>query len=237
MACLAALSVGVSKAGFGGVGVIQVYLMAELFGKASVGILLPMLVVADLSVFPAYRKHGSWGPVWTLLWPALLGMAGGFFLLGRMPDDFAKPLIGVIILVMAVLQLVRKWRPERFSVLAKSKGYGSGAGVVAGFATMVANAAGPVFQLFLISRQIPKMELVGIGVRFFLLINLIKLPFTGGLGMTTVDSLLFNLKLVPVILLGVLLGKWLLEKVSQKWFERIVLGFALFAGIKLLLSS
>jgi len=60
MAGLAGLSVGISKAGFGGVGVIQVYLMAELFGKSSVGVLLPMLVVADLIVFPAYRKHGSW---------------------------------------------------------------------------------------------------------------------------------------------------------------------------------
>ncbi len=234
MAIVAALSVGISKAGFGGVGVIQVYLMAELFGKSSVGVLLPMLVVADLMVFPAYRRHGSWPPVWKLLWPALIGMVGGFFLLDWMPEAFAKPLIGGIILSMAALQLVRKWRPKAFQVFAESKGYGAGAGVVAGFATMVANAAGPVFQLFLISRQIPKMELVGIGVRFFLLVNLIKLPFTGGLGMTTAHSLLFNLKLVPIIFLGVWLGKWLLVRVSQLWFERLVLGFAIFAGFKLL---
>ncbi len=237
MALLAALSVGFSKAGFGGVGVIQVYLMAELFGKASVGILLPMLIVADLMVFPAYRQHGSWPPVWKLLWPALIGMAAGFLLLDRMPESLAKPLIGIIILAMAALQLMRQWQPETFSVFAESRSYGAGAGVVAGFATMVANAAGPVFQLFLLSRKIPKMELVGIGVRFFLLVNLIKLPFTGGLGMTTGNSLLFNLKLVPVILLGVLTGKWLLVRVSQQWFERIVLIFAVLAGSKLLFFS
>ena len=117
MAIVAALSVGVSKAGFGGVGVIQVYLMAELFGKVSVGILLPMLIVADLMVFPAYRKHGSWPPVWKLLWPALVGMTGGFFLLDWMPESFAKPLIGAIILLMAALQLVRKWKPVAFKLL------------------------------------------------------------------------------------------------------------------------
>ncbi|WP_411847219.1 sulfite exporter TauE/SafE family protein [Roseibacillus persicicus] len=237
MAILAALSVGVSKAGFGGVGVIQVYLMAELFGKSSVGILLPMLIVADLMVFPAYRKHGSWPPVWKLLWPALIGMTAGFFLLDAMSESLAKPLIGLIILTMAALQLVRKSRPESFAIFAESKGYGAAAGVFAGFATMVANAAGPVFQLFLISRRIPKMELVGIGVRFFLLVNLIKLPFTGGLGMTTSESLLFNLKLVPFIFLGVWAGKWMLVRVSQVWFERIVLAFALLAGSKLLLFS
>lgn len=236
MAICAALSVGVSKAGFGGVGVIQVYLMAELFGKSSVGILLPMLVVADLMVFPAYRRHGSWPPVWRLLSPALVGMTGGFFLLDWMPESFAKPLIGGIILTMAALQLARKWKPESFALFAESKSYGAGAGVVAGFATMVANAAGPVFQLFLISRKIPKMELVGIGVRFFLLINLIKLPLTGGLGMTTGDSLLFNLKLVPAIFAGVLVGKWMLVRVSQVWFERIVVGFAILAGSRLLIA-
>lgn len=237
MACLAGLSVGVSKAGLGGVGVIQVYLMAELFGKDSVGILLPMLIVADLMVFPAYRKHGSWGPVWRLLWPALVGMVGGFFLLDWMPEHWAKPLIGAIILSMVALQFVRGFRPEAFAVFAKSGGFGAGAGVVAGFATMVANAAGPVFQLFLISRRIPKMELVGIGVRFFLLVNLIKLPFTGSLGMTTGDSLLFNLKLFPMIFLGVIAGKWLLVRVSQLWFERLVVGFAVLAGTKLLFFS
>jgi uncharacterized membrane protein YfcA len=211
--------------------------MAELFGKASVGILLPMLVVADLMVFPAYRKYGSWPPVWALLWPALIGMTVGFFFLDFMPESWAKPLIGGIILVMVALQIVRAWQPEAFLAFAKSKGFGAGAGVVAGFATMVANAAGPVFQLFLISRRIPKMELVGIGVRFFLVINLIKLPFTGGLGMTTTDSLLFNLKLVPLIAGGVFFGKWLLVRVSQQWFERIVLAFAIVAGTKLVFFS
>ncbi|MBK1833078.1 sulfite exporter TauE/SafE family protein [Roseibacillus ishigakijimensis] len=237
MAVLAALSVGISKAGFSGVGIIQVYLMTELFGIHQVGVLLPMLIVADLIVFPAYRKHGSWPPVWTLLWPALVGMLAGFYLLGKMPEGLAKPLIGGIILLMAALQLVRKNRPEAFQPFAESRSYGAGAGVVAGFATAVANAAGPVFQLFLLSRNIPKFELIGIGARFFLLINLIKLPFTGGLGLTTGESLLFNLKLVPVIFLGVVVGKWLLERVSQKWFERLVLIFALLAGGKLLLFS
>lgn len=237
MACLAALSVGISKSGFGGVGVIQVYLMAELFGKASVGVLLPMLIVADLMVFPAYRQFGSWPPVWKLLWPALIGMTAGFFALDAMPESWAKPLIGAIILAMVALPLGRAWRPNSFQLFASSKSFGAGAGIVAGFATMVANAAGPVFQLYLISRQIPKMELVGIGVRFFLVINLIKLPLTGGLGMTTAESLLFNLKLGPLIFLGVVVGKSLLQKVSQKWFERIVLFFAALAGAKLLFFS
>ncbi|MBT6399768.1 MAG: sulfite exporter TauE/SafE family protein, partial [Verrucomicrobia bacterium] len=42
----AAMCVGLGKAGFSGLGLIAVFIMAELFGKASVGVLLPMLIVA-----------------------------------------------------------------------------------------------------------------------------------------------------------------------------------------------
>ena len=82
----AAMCVGLGKAGFSGLGLIAVFIMAELFGKASVGVLLPMLIVADVSVYPMFRKHASWAPVWRLLPPALVGMLIGFFLLDWMPD-------------------------------------------------------------------------------------------------------------------------------------------------------
>ncbi|MGB0144885.1 MAG: sulfite exporter TauE/SafE family protein, partial [Akkermansiaceae bacterium] len=89
LVCLAALCVGLGKAGFSGLGLVPVFIMAELFGKASVGILLPMLIVADLSVYPMFRCYASWRPVWALLPPALLGMVLGFFLLDAMPEAWA----------------------------------------------------------------------------------------------------------------------------------------------------
>jgi len=234
---VAALTVGLGKAGFSGVGLIAVFIMAELFGKMSVGILLPMLVVADLSVYPMFRKHGSWSPVWRLLPPAFVGMMAGFFLLDWLPEEWAKPVIGSMILLMVFLQLGRKFIPIFFDRLAHSSGFGLSAGVFAGFATMVANAAGPVFQLYLLSKRVPKMELIGIGTRFFLLINLIKLPFMGGLNFTTSETLLLNLKMVPVILVGVFFGKSLMQLISQRIFEWMVVGFALIAAMRLILAS
>lgn len=233
----AALCVGLGKAGFSGLGLIAVFIMAELFGKASVGILLPMLIVADVSVYPTFRNHGSWGPVWRLLPPALVGMTLGFFILDWLPESYAKPVIGSMILLMVLLQLGRKWNEEIFSRLAHSTGFGLGAGVFAGFATMVANAAGPVFQLYLLSKKVPKMELIGIGARFFLLINLLKLPVMGGLSFTTAETLLLNLKLVPLILTGIFFGKRLLKLISQRVFEWMVVVFAIIAGLRLILVS
>ena len=231
---LAAWCVGAAKAGFAGVGLIPVFVMAEIFGKSSVGILLPMLVVADISVFHGYRKYGSWKPVWKLLPPALVGIALGVFILRDLPEEWARPVIGGLILFMVLLLVFRRIDAEKFSRLAHSAGFGQAAGVLAGVATMLANAAGPVFQLYFISRDIPKMELIGIGARFFLLVNILKLPLTGGLGYTDPESLLLNLKLVPLILIGVWSGKKLLQMVSQRVFEWMVIGVAVVAGLRLL---
>ncbi len=237
LVCLAALCVGLGKAGFSGLGLIAVFIMAELFGKASVGILLPMLIVADVSVYPMFRKYASWGPVWRLLPPALVGMVVGLFLLDWMPEEWAKPVIGTLILMMVALQLLRKFAPEFFNRLAHSGGFGVAAGSFAGIATTIANAAGPVFQLYFLAKRLPKMELIGIGARFFLLINLIKLPFMGGLNFTTPGSLLLNLKLIPMILLGIFFGRHLLQLISQRVFEWMIVGFAILAGGRLLLAG
>ena len=165
--CAAAYMVGVSKTGFGGIGVLPVAIMAHLYGKASVGALLPMLVVADLSVYPIFRKYGSWTPVWKLLPPAVVGMVVGYFLLKEIPEEWARPMIGSIILVMVLLQLLRRWKERFFAGFAESRGFGQAAGVSAGVATMVANAAGPIFQLYFLSRKMPKLEMIGDWGAFF----------------------------------------------------------------------
>ena len=231
---LAAFTVGVSKTGFGGIGLIAVFIMADLFGKPSVGILLPMLIVADVSVYPLFRRYASWKPVWKLLPPMLVGLAAGYFLLDWIPDSAARPVIGGIILLMVGVQLFRRYAREWFDRMASSRQFGLAAGVAGGVATMMANAAGPIIQLFLLSRRFEKMDLVGVGARLFLLVNILKLPFLGGLDFVTRDSLVLNAKMVPVILLGVLLGKRLVHAVSQRTFEWLVLIFAVLAGVRLI---
>lgn len=233
---LAALCVGLGKAGFSGLGLIAVFIMAELFGKSSVGVLLPMLVVADMSVYPMFKKYASWAPVWKLLPPALVGIGLGLVTLYYLPKEHAKPVIGGLILLMVSLQLTRIMIPKFVDQLAHSQPFGLSAGVFAGIATTIANAAGPVFQLYLLSKRIPKMELIGIGARFFLLINIIKLPLLAGFSYTTNESLILNLKLVPLILLGIYIGKRLLKMISQRVFEWMIVGFAIIAGVRLIIA-
>lgn len=234
LALLAALCIGLAKSGFSGISMVAVVLFAEVYGaKDSVGLVLPLLIAADLMVYPVFLKHGSWRPVWKLLVPALFGIALGWWVLGDISETTARRVIGGCVLAMVAVQAGRRWRPHGFDRLAESRGFGMGAGILGGFATMLANAAGPVIQLYLMARKVPKMELVGIGARFFLLINLIKVPLIAQQKLITPESLLDNLRLVPAVAVGIFGGKWLLRHVPQAMFERMIVVFATMAGLRM----
>jgi uncharacterized membrane protein YfcA len=107
-------------------------------------------------------------------------------------------------------------------------------GVLAGFTTLVANAAGPLMALYLLAMRLPKMEFVGTGAVFFLLLNLFKVPFMVNLGLITTDSFGVNLALAPAVWLGAWAGRKLLRRLNQQLFENLALGLAAVAGLKLL---
>lgn len=236
LALVAALCIGLSKAGFSGISMVSVFLLADIYGaKASVGLALPLLIAADLMAYPAFIKHGSWRPVWRLLAPTLVGLLIGWWMLGVATDDTVRRVIGGCILLMVVLQACRRLKPQWFLGLAESGSFGFGAGLLGGWATMLANAAGPVIQLYLLARKLPKMELIGIAVRFFLLVNLLKIPLNAQLALITSESLLENAKLLPGVVVGLLGGRWLVHRVPQAAFEWMIVLFSVIAGLRLLL--
>lgn len=231
----AALCIGLSKSGFSGVSIISVFILTELFGaKEQVGIGLPLLIAADLVVFPAFRKYGNWREVWILLPPALIGGAAGVWILESFNNEQMKPVVGGVIMLMLLMQLLKKWQPEKIYALAMTKQFSVFAGLSGGLATVLANAAGPIQQLYLLSKRMDKMDLIGVGARFFLLVNLLKLPIYSGMDIVSVDTLFLNLCVLPCILIGVLVGRRLLSLVPQKLFENLIVVFALVAALRLL---
>ena len=95
--------------------------------------------------------------------------------------------------------------------------------MVAGFATTLANAAGPVMNLYLLARRLPKQQFIATGAWFFLVINLSKLPIYAGHGLIHTRSLLFDLVLVPPVLLGAAIGRRVAARLPQQTFELLVL--------------
>ena len=129
---------------------------------------------------------------------------------------------------------MRRGRPDEQLVAEAPPWFAIAAGVLAGFTTQVANAAGPVMVLYLLAMRLPKMEFLGTGAVFFLCLNLFKAPFMAGLGMITADSFRINVMLAPAVVAGALAGRWIVHRINQQWFELIALVLTLAAGVKLL---
>ena len=232
---IAALCIGIAKAGFSGVSLIAVFILADTFGaRESLGIALPLLIIADIIVYPAFRKYGSWKQVWPLFLPALTGIAIGFYLLSGLPNDVMRKVIGGIILSMVLLQILRLFYKAQIEAIAHSRAFGLGAATSGGVATVLANAAGPIFQLYFISISLPKMELIGVCARFFLVINILKLPLNAHLNLINQETMIINLCMIPILALGIFGGKKIVSKVPQHAFEHLVLAFAIIAGTRLL---
>ncbi len=233
---LGAFCVGISKAGFSGASIISIFIFAQILGaKESIGFALPMLIVADLIVYPAYRKHSSWKVVLPLIWPALIGIIIGVSVLSHADNYIMRKIIGGVILSMAAIQMISKLNPDRFYAIACTRSSGIVAAIIGGIATSLANAAGPVMRIYMLSRRMDKMALLGVSARFFLVINIIKLPLNSGLNLINSQTILCNIALSPVIALGIYGGYKLVKITPQRVFEITVIAFAVIAGIGLCL--
>lgn len=248
---LAAVLVGISKTGLPGIGILVVPMMASAFGaRASVGILLPVLIVTDCLAVLIYRRHAQWDKLLGLVPFVGLGLLLGAATLWAMEHvrlgamggkELFAPLIGGIVMLMILLHLLRRRLGER--ITPHSRLGVAAAGAATGFATSVANAAGPIMSVYLAGKRLPKVGFMGTSAWFFLLLNLSKLPLYLALDwlgaaepLIDGDTLLIDACLVLMVLPGVLLGRWMLPRLSQEWFNQLVLWLAGLSALKLILS-
>jgi hypothetical protein len=153
-----------------------------------------------------------------------------------MSESYYRPTIGCIILGLALVQLARMFQEDCFTDLPHSKLFAWSMGILVGVTTMLANAAGPVFGMFLIAIGLPKKEFVGTAAWFFLLLNLLKIPFSWNLGLIRSDTLALNVVLLPGIYLGLVAGSAISKRIRQRDFETVIVVLAALAGLHMLLA-
>ncbi len=235
LAVLAATGIGVSKAGFAGLSLLHVVIFALLFGaRESTGVVLPMLLVGDVAAVRAFRQHARWDFVRRMLPATCLGVIAGALAMRWLNDRAFAPIVGWIILVLTALQILRMRRPDLLGRVPHSRGFAWTIGLAAGAATMLANAAGPIFAVYAVAVGLPKFEFVGTSAWFFLIINAFKIPFSLALGLIHGQTLLMNLVLIPAILAGQWIGRALTHRIPQQWFDTLLLAFAAIAALRLL---
>ena len=233
-----AVLVGLAKTGVPGLGILVVPLMFHVVGDrlSGPGTLLPLLCAADLFGVFYFRRHAkAWDLLHLFPWVAV-GIGLGTTVLTVMSADSLRMLVGGIVLVMVAAHLIRK-KVQDDKLLGADRTWRKALlfGVITGFATTVANAAGPVMNLYLLSSDLAKDQFMGTGAWFFFLVNLLKLPIYAWQGMITGDSLLIDLILLPGILVGAFAGKRIYDRLPQRAFEITVLTLTVVAGLSLLL--
>ncbi|MEO9851564.1 MAG: sulfite exporter TauE/SafE family protein [Reichenbachiella sp.] len=226
---LTGLLIGMAKTGVHGMGMIAVPLLAASFGgKDSSGLMLPMLIMADIFGVSYYHRHAEWKHLLRLFPWAIVGVLLGTWIGNEIDDQVFRTIMGVIIFlslgIMIWLEKVNKDKIPDYWWFAMILG------VAAGFTTMVGNLAGSAMALYLLSMRLPKNEFIGTAAWFFMAINWFKVPFHIWSWHTiSLNSILLDLTVLPMIAIGAYLGIKVIKKVSDqnfRWFIMIMTALA-----------
>jgi len=236
---------GISKSGFaGGANILSLPLMTLVMPVDKVAaILLPLLVLCDLNAAYIHRHNKVWKKVFEIYFPSIIGIILGaavWWWIGREGihtyEGWIKQFVGILAILLALYIIGRDttlhWVEHSSFIPHMAIPFG----LVAGFTSAIAHAAGPVVSLFIFAHNYGKALFVGTVAWTFVFINITKLPFYAAVGLFNKDIFIFDLFLIWLVPLGSWLGHWLHHRVSEKTFNRIILVLTLLAAIQLLFN-
>jgi len=220
---MSAFLVGMSKSGIKGIGMVTIPLMVYLYGaKASVGILLPILVFGDIMAVYHYHKSGKIKEIIRLFPFAALGIVVAVIVGNHIDDKQFKSAIAGILLISLFVMFANEIRGKKESLSDKLV-FRSFFGIAGGFATMIGNAAGPIFNLYILSMRLPKNGFIGTGAWFFLFLNIFKVPFHVFSWHTiTLRTFHLDLLMIPGIVIGAYAGKYIVKFIPEKAYRYFI---------------
>jgi hypothetical protein len=231
------LLVGIGKGGFGGgIGMVAVPALSFVVPlPLAAAVLLPILCVMDLFAVAAYRGKYSGVNLRRLMPAAIVGIGAGALAFGALDERWLRVIVGVIAVTFALQWLVGLARHRGRQPEPRSPGVGGGIvwGVATGFTSTLAHAGGPPASVYLLPQRLHPTIYVGTTVILFTVVNYVKLIPYSLLGQLRTESLLTSLVLLPLAPAGILLGKWLHDRVDEVLFYRIAYGLLLITGLKL----
>ena len=199
-----AILIGINKTGIPGLGLVPVMVLIYAFPEnvgLSTGMQLVMLCTADLMAVAYYRRGADWKMVFRLLPCALAGLGVGYVTMEYIQNIHLDKIIGVIILLLSALNYIRRkyWKSDK---VPTSIYFTIGVGLAAGFTTMVANAAGPIMALYLLSMRFSKEKYIGTAAWYFMIMNWLKLPVFAIQDRITVEATMACIAMIPFLLIG-----------------------------------
>lgn len=245
----AVIVMGIAKSGFGGgVGILAVPLVANAMpADRALGVMLPILIVADLFAVVQHRKQQSWPYLRPALLGGIVGIGIGTLLLFMLIDGSSKTkssenvgavlsiFVGSICLLMVAVQVYRL-SGGKVPTMPGNKPTGVGVGAAAGFTSMLAHAAGPIMSIYWLDQKMGKRLLTGSLVLYFFLVNTLKLPSYLALGWITWASLKESAVFALFVPIGSLLGIVMHHRIPEKPFTAVMYAGAAVAGAWLIIK-
>lgn len=221
---MCAILIGMSKTGVPGVSMVVVPIMAMIFGgKASTGVLLPILITADLFAVIYYHRHAEWKPLLKALPWAFVGLFIALWTGTIVNDHQFKNIIAISVLFSLAI-MVWNDRINNKNDFAAHPAFAAIFGILGGFATMIGNVAGPVLAIYLLALHLQKKNYIGTTAWFFAIINMVKLPLQHFVwNNITFESLQINLLAVPFVMLGAYLGIKVVHRIRDSAYRWAVI--------------
>ena len=209
--------------------------MALAFGaRESTGLIVPILIVGDIFAVIFYNRHSRWKYILRFAPWMITGIIIGVFLGDDLPEEQFKIWMVVIILISVVIMYW--WDLRQSKRVPQHWAFASFMGITAGVATMLGNLAGAFSNIYFLAMRLPKNEFIGTAAWLFFITNLIKLPFHVLVWETiTPSSLLINLKLLPVMALGLFTGVRLVKIIKEGFYRKLILGLTAFGALLILI--
>jgi uncharacterized membrane protein YfcA len=238
VAVIAVLLVGLSKSGLlGGLGVVGVPLLSLVMpARDAAGMMLPVLITMDVIAVWSYRKEFDIRILKIMLPGAVLGTILGWALWSVVTDAMVLLFVGVITLVF-VLDAVFSFRRKLAAELPPSKPWGVFWGGLSGFTSFVSHTGGPPFQIYVLPQKLAPTLFSGTTAVFFAIVNASKLIPYYFLGQLSITNLELAAMLAPVAIGGVLLGVFLVRRISMSYFYRIAYALIFVLALKLIWDS
>jgi uncharacterized membrane protein YfcA len=204
-------------------GIVVVTLMAFAFpAKASTGLLLPLLIFADVLAVSYYNRHAKWKILFRFLPWMVSGVVVGAIIGKDLPEEIFKKGMALIILVSVLIMFV--WERYDKSHIPHKMWFAGSMGFTAGFTTMIGNLAGAFSNIFFLALRVPKNEFIGTAAWLYFIINIFKLPFhVFSWETVNIESLKIDMYLFPAVLIGFFIGIQVVKYFEEKQYRVFIL--------------
>lgn len=226
----AMIILGISKGGFGAVGILAVPLLSLVISPVqAAGITLPILVASDAIALLSYRRVFDAGVLKLMIPSALLGTAIGWATASMVSEHLVRLIVGAV----AIFFGVNYWFRHKHRVTPHAPNTAKGVfwGTIVGFVSFVSHSGGPPFQVYAAPLRLEPRVFAGTSVILFALINAVKLPPYFFLGQFSRENLLVAAAIAPIALIAVFVGVWLVKRVDPRRFYDLIYGSIFAIGL------